>query len=87
MEEGMKSEQFEPAVLAWFAIQQRGPVCRRWRSFANFYSDVGPRPSWRHLLIRDDPTGVFSPDNAHWRIAKFYRQQGRKLDAARRRRS
>jgi hypothetical protein len=82
----MKSEQFEPVVLTWFAIQRRGRVCRRWRSFANFYRDVGPRPSWRHLLIRDDPSGVFSPDNAHWRIAKSHRRQGRnrKLGAGRR---
>ena len=21
----------------------------------DFYLDVGPRPSWRHLLLRDDP--------------------------------
>jgi hypothetical protein len=35
-----------------------------WRSFSNFYFDVGKRPSWRHLLIRDDPAGEFSPGNA-----------------------
>jgi hypothetical protein len=30
----------------------------------NFYFDVGPRPSRRHLVIRDDPTGAFEPSNA-----------------------
>jgi hypothetical protein len=25
------------------------------------YFDVGKRPLWRHLLIRDDPTGAFEP--------------------------
>jgi hypothetical protein len=25
--------------------------------------DVGKRPTWRHLLIRTDPTGEFSPSN------------------------
>jgi len=36
----------------------------RWRSFPNFYFDVGKRPTWRHLLIRDDPAGAFEPCNA-----------------------
>jgi hypothetical protein len=39
---------------AWVAIRSRGPICERWCSFSNFYFDVGKRPSWRHLLIRDD---------------------------------
>jgi len=25
------------------------------------YFDVGKRPTWRHLLIRDDPTDEFEP--------------------------
>jgi hypothetical protein len=29
--------------------------------------------TWRHLLIRDDPTGEFGPGNARWRIAARYR--------------
>jgi hypothetical protein len=53
----------------WLAIQRRGPVCERWRSFSNFYFDVGKRASWRHLLIRDDPTREFRPGNAGWRVA------------------
>jgi hypothetical protein len=44
-----------PVFSTWLAIQRRGSVCQRWRSFSNFYFDVGKRPSWRHLLIRDDP--------------------------------
>jgi hypothetical protein len=58
---------------ARLAIRSRGRVCDRWRSFANFYLDVGKRPSWRHLLIRDDPAGAFEPDNARWRVAARYR--------------
>jgi len=53
--------------------RQRMRVCDRWRSFANFYLDVGRRPSWRHLLIRDDATGEFGPGNARWQIAARYR--------------
>jgi hypothetical protein len=48
------------------AIQLRGRVCERWRSFANFYADVGKCPSWRHLLMRTDTSAEFSPDNCRW---------------------
>jgi hypothetical protein len=64
-----------PVFAAWLAIQSRGPVCRRWRSFSNFYRDVGPPPSWRHLLIRTDTSGEFSPRNAGWRVGPSYRRR------------
>jgi hypothetical protein len=57
----------------WLAIQARGPVCERWRSFGNFYRDVHLRPTWRHLLIRDDTSAEFSPTNCRWRPARRYR--------------
>jgi hypothetical protein len=60
---------------AWLAIRSRGPVFERWRSFVQFYRDVGPRPSWRRLVIRTDPTGEFEPGNAGWRVAKWYRRR------------
>jgi hypothetical protein len=53
----------------------RGPVCKRWRNFRNFFYDVGQRPSWRHLLVRCDPSGEFSPTNARWQIGKSYRHR------------
>ena len=53
------------------------------RSFGNFYFDVGKRPTWRHLLIRDDPTGEFWPGNARWRIAARYRWRRRRPRVAR----
>jgi hypothetical protein len=66
-----------PVFSAWMAALARGPVCERWRSFAKFYADVGKRPTWRHLLIRDDPTGAFGPGNARWQVAKRYRSIAR----------
>jgi hypothetical protein len=57
-------------LAAWLAILSRGPGCERWRSFAQLYSGVGPRPSWRHLLMRDDPTGAFEPGNADRRLGQ-----------------
>ena len=63
-----------PVFAAWLAIM-RGPVCARWRSFSNFYSDVHPKPSWRHLLVRDDPTGAFGPGNCRWEVGRRYRRR------------
>jgi hypothetical protein len=59
------------------AALARGPVCDRWRKFGNFYADVGKRPTWRHLLIRDDTRRPFEPGNARWQIAKSYRTRPR----------
>lgn len=66
-----------PVFAAWMAIQTRGRVCERWRSFSNFHFDVGPRPSWRHLVIRDDASRPFEPGNARWQIERpRYRRRG-----------
>ena len=64
-----------PIFGLWLAIQARGPVCERWRSFGAFYADVSPKPSWRHLLARDDPTGEFSPENCRWQVGRRYRSR------------
>jgi hypothetical protein len=66
-----------PEFATWLAIQLRGRVCERWRSFAQFYADVGKPPSWRHLLIRDDTASEFSPTNTRWQVAKWYRSTAR----------
>ena len=64
-----------PVFAMWLAIQARGPVCARWRSFGTFYRDVGKQPTWRHLLCRDDSSREFSPSNARWQVAKWYRRR------------
>ena len=69
----MRRRRRSPVFSAWLAIGSRGPVCERWRSFPNFYSDVGKRPTWQHLLIRTDSSGAFEPSNAGWRNAARYR--------------
>jgi hypothetical protein len=53
-----------PEFSAWLAVLKRGPVCPRWKSFSAFYADNGPRPSWRHLMLRTDPSLPFEPGNA-----------------------
>jgi hypothetical protein len=60
---------------SWQVIRRRGPLCKRSRAYPNFHRDVGPQPSWAHLMIRDDTSGAFEPGNARWRLAKWFRSR------------
>jgi hypothetical protein len=46
-------------------------VCERWLTFANFYADMGTRPSPKHSLDRyPDRDGNYEPGNVRWTTAK-----------------
>lgn len=67
---GMNGRCYNPENHKYKDYGGRGiRVCARWRrSFINFISDVGLKPSVAHSLHRIDNDGDYSTDNCCWAI-------------------
>lgn len=60
-----------PANRAFNRYGGRGiTVCDRWRDFANFFADMGPKPSPKHSLDRIDNDRGYEPGNVIWATPK-----------------
>jgi hypothetical protein len=57
-------------------------VCQEWSDptvgFEKFKSDMGPRPSGEHRVLRKDPFKGWSPDNCHWGLLKELKRRNEK---------
>jgi len=63
----MKSRCTNPNTHSFKRYGARGiKVCDRWMDFANFYADMGPKPSSKHSLERLNTDGDYEPSNCLW---------------------
>jgi hypothetical protein len=64
---GMKDRCLNPNNHRWHRYGGRGiSIDPSWLSFAQFLSDMGPRPSLRHSIERRDNDGNYEPGNCYW---------------------
>lgn len=64
----MRKRCLSPADPFYADYGGRGiKVCERWGDFANFYEDMGQRPTPKHSLDRyPDKNGNYEPGNVRW---------------------
>lgn len=60
----------DPNHVAYARYGGKGiAVCERWKSFENFYADMGEPPSDKHSVERIDGSLGYSPGNCCWATA------------------
>jgi hypothetical protein len=64
---GIVTRCSNPNSEQWKKYGKRGiTMCDRWKSFAAFYEDMGPRPSAVHSIDRRDNDKGYEPSNCRW---------------------
>lgn len=68
----MNARCTNPNLYEYMHYGARGiRVCERWeKSFENFFSDMGPRPTIKHSVDRIDVNGNYEPGNCRWATTK-----------------
>ena len=77
---GMKQRCDNPNCDDYKNYGARGiKICERWKSFKNFYDDMGPRPEPKdqYSLDRIDNNGNYEPGNCRWATYSQQRQNQR----------
>jgi hypothetical protein len=76
----MRQRCLNPKNNAYDRYGGRGIViCQRWLdSFADFYADMGPKPSPKHSIERRENDGNYEPGNCYWATPKQQNRNTRK---------
>lgn len=68
---GMISRTSDIRDIGWRNYGGRGiTVCEKWKSFLEFYNDMGEPPTSRHSLGRKDNEKGYFKDNCRWETQK-----------------